>query len=124
MQNASKPLPVPVCSIVGSVLGGYVAYHKPLESLFYEAGATGEVPTGNCIIKCQTWFKHLHEEVTDPAAVLGKVIEEFMEVDNTYRTEEQEAGRKKIRDYWPVTVFPTIRAASFWALRPRPLQNR
>jgi hypothetical protein len=99
MSTAAKPLPVPVCSIVGDVLGSFVAYHKPLERTFYEAGATGEVPPGNCVIKCQSWLKRLHEEVTDPVAVLGKVIEEFMEVDNSYRRgEDQEVGRKKITE--------------------------
>ena len=39
----------------------------------------------------------MHTEVPDPAAVLGKVLHEFMEVDS-YRVEEQEAGRKKIRE--------------------------
>jgi Abortive infection C-terminus len=94
----AKPLPVPVCSIVGDVLGSFVAYHQPLERLFYGAGAVGEVPSGNCVGKCQSWLKRLHTEVPNPAAVLGKVIEEFMEVDNSYKTDEQEAGRKKIRE--------------------------
>jgi hypothetical protein len=49
----AKPLPVPVCSIVGDVLRLYVAYHKPLEALFYQAGAVGEVPQGNCVVKCR-----------------------------------------------------------------------
>lgn len=93
-----KPLPVPVCSIVGDVLGGYHKYHKSLERLFYEAGAAGDVPEGNCVVKCQSWLKRLHEEVSNPAGVLGKVLEEFMEVDNTYRTEDQESGRKRIRE--------------------------
>src|ERR1017187_7980396 len=48
----AKPLPVPVCSIVGSVLGGFVYHHKPLEDLFYQAGAVGEVPPGNCVVNC------------------------------------------------------------------------
>jgi hypothetical protein len=43
-QITAKPLPVPVCSIVGSVLGDFVFHHKTLESLFYQAGAVGEVP--------------------------------------------------------------------------------
>jgi hypothetical protein len=40
----------------------------------------------------------MHEEVSNPAAVLGKVIEEFMEVDNSYKAEEQQTGREKIRE--------------------------
>ena len=56
------------------------------------------VPDGNCVVKCQSWLKRLHQDVPDPAAVLGKLIEEFMEVNRAYRAEDQEAGRKSIRD--------------------------
>jgi Abortive infection C-terminus len=94
----AKPLPVPVCSIVGDVLGSFIYHHKTLERLFYEAGAVGEVPPGNCVVKCQSWLRRMHTEVADPAAVLGKVIEEFMEVDSSYPPERQEDGRKKITD--------------------------
>jgi hypothetical protein len=97
-NNNASPLPVPVCSIVGDVLGSYIAYHKPLERLFYEAGAVGNVPDGNCVIKSQSWLKRLHTEVADPVAVLGKVLEVFMEVDNSYRGEEQEKGRNAIKE--------------------------
>jgi hypothetical protein len=95
---SAKPMPVPVCSIVGSVLGGFVYHHKSLESLFYQAGAVGEVPSGNCVVKCQDWLKRMHTEVNDPIAVLGKVIEEFMEVDRPYQLEDQQAGRKRINE--------------------------
>lgn len=94
----AKPLPVPVCSVVGNVLGNYVYSHKTINSLFYGAGAVGKVPEGSCVVKCQNWLKRMHEETADPAAVLGKVIEEFMEVDDSYQAEDQEAGRKKISD--------------------------
>ena len=93
----AKPLPVPVCSIVGDVLGTLIYHHRTLETLFYEAGAAGEVPEGNCVTKCQSWLKRMHADVADPAAVLGKVLEEFMEVDRSYDG-RQEAGRKRITD--------------------------
>jgi hypothetical protein len=96
MNIAVKPLPVPVCSIVGDVLGSLIYHHKTLESLFYQAGAVGEVPAGNCVVKCQTWLKRMHTEVPDPAAVLGKVLEEFMEVDRSFQEEAQTAGRQKV----------------------------
>ncbi len=71
MSTTANPLPVPVCSIVGDVLGSFINSHKRLERLFYEAGAGGDVPPGNCVVKCQTWLKRMHTEVPDPAAVLG-----------------------------------------------------
>ena len=59
----AKPLPIPVCSIVGDVLGSYHCHHAMLERLFYEAGAVGEVPPGNCVVKCQSSLKLMHEDV-------------------------------------------------------------
>ena len=94
----AKPLPVPVCSVVGDVLGSFIYRHRTLETLFYQAGAVGEVPEGNCVTKCQSWLKRMHIEVPDPAVVLGKILEEFMEVDSGFEREKQEAGRKQIRD--------------------------
>jgi Abortive infection C-terminus len=95
--SAVKPLPIPVCSIVGDVLGTIIYHHRTLETLFYEAGAVGEVPQGNCVTKCQTWLKRMHTEVADPTAVLGKVLEEFMEVDRL-GDDRQEAARQRITD--------------------------
>lgn len=99
-QDASSlpmPIPVPVCSIVGDVLGSIIFHHRTLETLFYEAGAVGEVPQGNCVTKCQNWLKRMHMEVPDPFAVLGRVLEEFMEVDRS-GDERQTEGRKRITD--------------------------
>ncbi len=89
-------LPVAVCSIVGQVLGSTIYHHKTLENLFYQAGAVGEVPEGNCVTKCQTWLRRLQDEVEDPMLVLGKIIEEFMEVDNLGH--HQHDGRRRIRE--------------------------
>jgi hypothetical protein len=118
MTPSAKPLPVPVCSIVGDVLGTLIYHHKTLEALFYAAGATGEVPEGNCVTKCQSWLKRMHTDVADPTAVLGRVLEEFMEVDRSY-DDRQEAGRKKITDVGgPVAAEPKLRFSpprrGFW----------
>ena len=68
----AKPLPVPLCSVIGDVLGSFIYNHRALETLFYEAGAVGAVPEGNCVVKCQTWLKRMHIDVSDPVAILGK----------------------------------------------------
>ena len=94
---SSAPLPIPVCSIVGEVLGSTIYHHNTLERLFYEAGAQGDAPNGNCVSKCQTWLKRMHTEVEDPISVLGKVIREFMEVDIA-RYHNQKLGRTKIEN--------------------------
>jgi hypothetical protein len=93
-----KPIPVPVCAIVGDVLGSYIFHHKKLEALFYEAGAAGDVPPGNSVMKCQNWLKRMDDDVADPMAVLGKILEEFMEVDTGYNQEQQKEGRAKINE--------------------------
>lgn len=94
----AKPLPTAVCSIAGNVLGSFVYNHKKIESLFHQAGAAREAPPGNCVVKCQDWLKRMHTEVPDPAAVLGKVLEEFMEVDSTFQIEDQQEGRRRINE--------------------------
>ena len=68
-----------------------------MENLFYRAGALGEVPEGNCVTKCQSWLARLHTEVEDPLRVLGRVVEEFMDVDHPGWGRQQE-GRRQIRD--------------------------
>lgn len=97
VTSPAKSLPLPVCIIVGDVLGTLIYHHRTLETLFYEAGAAGEVPEGNCVTKCQNWLKRMHADVADPAAVLGKVLEEFMEVDRSY-DDRQQTGRKRITE--------------------------
>ena len=97
--TSAQPLPAPICSVVGNVIGAFIYHHKTLETLFYEVGATGDVPDGNCVTKCQTWLKRMHTDVSDPVAVCGKVIEHFMEVDDRgYHQQSQQDGRKKITD--------------------------
>lgn len=93
-----KPIPVPICAIVGDVLGSFIFHHKRLETLFYEAGAVGDVPPGNCVTKCQNWLKRMDEDVQEPMAVLGKVLEEFMEVDIVHNQEQQKEGRGKVNE--------------------------
>lgn len=90
-----EPLPLAVSSIVGQVLGSTIYHHKTLENLFYRAGAVGDVPDGNCVTKCQSWLERLHSEVEDPVHVLGRVVEEFMEVDHP-GWEDQAEGRRQI----------------------------
>ena len=88
-------LPRAVCSVVGQVLGSAVYHHETLETMFYEAGAHGNVPEGTCVRKCQTWLERMHLEVNDPIGVLGRLIGEFMDTD-VGRYANQQAGRSKI----------------------------
>jgi hypothetical protein len=74
-------IPNPVIAVVAEVLGGHYYNHTRLNTLFAEAGAPGEAPPGNCVTKCEQWLKasNLNPGV-EPLAVLGKVLETFMEL--------------------------------------------
>lgn len=77
-------IPRPLAAVVGEVIGGYYYHHQSIESLFYESGASGDVPEGNCVQKVTTWL--IREGKSDPGKalqILGKVLEEFMDGDIT-----------------------------------------
>ena len=92
--TSAEPLPPSICAVVGDVLGSFIFNHQALETLFYEAGATGDVPEGNCVTKCQTWLNRMHTDVPEPIAVCGKVIEKFM--DDRYPRKPSQDGRERI----------------------------
>lgn len=76
--------PRPLAAVVGEIIGSHYFHHSTIESLFYEAGASGEVPEGSCVKKVTEWL--VREGKRDPGkalAILGKVIEEFMDGDFT-----------------------------------------
>jgi hypothetical protein len=95
-QNIPKPLAI----IVGDEIGGFYYNHRRINLLFYNSGAPGDPPEGNCCEKVTEW---LIRSSTDPKvdvySVLGKVLEEYMEVDQTYGDlQRQQKGRRRIRE--------------------------
>lgn len=91
-------LPRPIATVVGSILGSYYYHHRTIEALFYECGASGDPPEGNCENKITHWLLRESEE-SGPAVftLLGKVLEEFMDADgitrNLGRSKEEEQAR-------------------------------
>lgn len=74
-----KKLPVAVCAVVNEVLGGS---HATLNAIFKRAGAPGEPPELSHATKWKVWLLRANENPnTNPHQVLGKVLEEFMEVE-------------------------------------------
>jgi hypothetical protein len=74
--------PRPLATVVGEIIGGYYYHHRTIEALFYEAGASGDVPEGSCVTKVTEWL--IREGKSDPGkalSILGKVVEEFMDGD-------------------------------------------
>ena len=65
-----------------------------------ESGAPGDVPTGNCEAKCATWLKRCNDDPTvEPLAVLGQVIQKFMDQEpSDWRRPGIADGQKRIRE--------------------------
>ncbi len=71
-------LPVAVCAAVAEILNGS---HDSLNALFEAAGAPGPPPTLAHHSKWKTWLQKIgNDPKTDSLAVLGNIIEEFMDV--------------------------------------------
>jgi len=74
-----KRIPVAVCAAVNDVL---VGSHATLNSLFVNAGAPGEPPELSHAAKWKTWLQRASDDPnTDAYLVLGKILEEFIEVE-------------------------------------------
>jgi hypothetical protein len=88
-----------VIGAVASVISNYYYSHSKLNSLFMESGAPDEAPAGNCEDKCAIWLQRCNEDPTiDGLAVLGKVIQKFMDQEpNGFRPEIAD-GQKRIRE--------------------------
>jgi hypothetical protein len=92
-------VPKPVATIVGEVIGSYYNSHSDLNDLFWESGARGEPPPGTCSKKVRNWLLALNEDPeSDALIIMGKILQDFMEVDNTWKNQDgqQTKGRERI----------------------------
>jgi hypothetical protein len=102
MRMNEPRIPNPVAAVVGEVLGSYYYNHRRLNTLFMEKGAPGDPPDGNCSEKCVQWLKRASSGITvDALALLGGVLEEYMEVDTSgylSSSDAQQKGRQRVHD--------------------------
>lgn len=95
----SNSIPKPVAVVVGDILGEWYYNHRQIEALFYESGAVGEVPLGNCREKIANWLMRASSDKgCNPHSLLGKVLEEYMEVDDQLSPDDQRMGRDRIKN--------------------------
>lgn len=81
VKGEKHKIPNAVCAVVAEVIGQHYYSHTRLNTMFYEAGALGEPPIGNCVDKCTSWLKRCNDAPEiDAFQVLGKVLEHYMEV--------------------------------------------
>jgi len=104
MCNQINPMrrliPAPVLAVVADITSSRET-HASLDNLFTYAGAPGDPPEGSKPVKAQAWLRLTNkEESVEPLAVLGRLIETYMEepVDqnNTWDTHKRE-DRERIQ---------------------------
>ena len=82
-----------LCAVVGEVLSGS---HDTLNALFLSAGAPGEPPSLAHQSKWKEWlFRTGQDPTVDSLAVLGNVLEEFMDLPPKEGTPEFDEWREK-----------------------------
>ena len=55
--------------------------HAQIDNLFMSAGAPGDPPVGSKLVKVAAWLRQINADPDiDALAVLGKLLEEFMEM--------------------------------------------
>ena len=76
-----REIPASVIAAVSDVIADAES-HATLENLFHHADAPGDPPQGNKVAKAQEWPRRTNKDASvDPLAVLGKLIEGYMEAD-------------------------------------------
>lgn len=82
-----------LCTVVGEVLPGS---HATLDTLFINSGASGEPPDLAHHSKWKEWlFRAGQDPTVDSLAVLGNVLEEFMDLAPTEGTPEYDDWKEK-----------------------------
>jgi len=82
-----------LCTVVGEVISGS---HATLDALFLSAGAPGEPPALAHHSKWKEWlFRAGQDPSVDSLAVLGSVLEEFMDIPPEEGTPEFDAWKEK-----------------------------
>lgn len=79
-ENMRREIPSAVIAVIADLVSGNET-HATLDSLFMYAGAPGDPPEGSKHTKALKWQRIINrdESVSDPLAVLGKLIEGYME---------------------------------------------
>jgi hypothetical protein len=77
-----KEIPAPVIAVLSKNMP-VVETHASLDNLFSYAEAPGEPPEGTKTLKVQAWLRRVNKESDYPLAVLGQLIECYMELPDT-----------------------------------------
>ncbi|MDY7001462.1 MAG: abortive infection family protein, partial [Thermodesulfobacteriota bacterium] len=95
----TNEIPRPIIAVIADIFSDHYS-HAELNRLYSYADAPGDRPEGSKKIKCLEWLARCNkDESVDALKILGKLLEEFMEVelDGRYRNiEDWEKKRARI----------------------------
>ncbi|MGK4361002.1 abortive infection family protein [Ectopseudomonas chengduensis] len=74
-----KEIPAPVIAVLSENMPDLES-HASLDNLFSYAEAPGDPPEGSKPVKVQAWLRRVNKEAERPLAVLGRIIECYMEL--------------------------------------------
>jgi len=74
-----KEIPAPIIAVLADNMPN-IETHAGLDNLFLHADAPGDPPEGSKPVKTQAWLRRVNKESDNPLAVLGKLIECYMEI--------------------------------------------
>lgn len=95
----ANPIPNSVIGAAASVIAAHHFSHSKLDALFMESGAPGDVPGGNCEAKCTRWLRICNDDPSiDALAVLGRVIQSYMDENRWEPDPTVTEGRQRIRE--------------------------
>ncbi|PWD64908.1 MULTISPECIES: abortive infection family protein [Pectobacterium] len=80
-----RQIPQPVISVLSEHMADQET-HATLNSLFMYADAPGDAPDMSKSAKAQEWLRRINKECDDPLAILGRLLEGYMEADLPDRT--------------------------------------
>ncbi|MFM9270966.1 abortive infection family protein [Halomonas elongata] len=87
-----KEIPAPVIAVLSEYMPNFET-HASLDNLFFYAEAPGDPPEESKPVKVQVWLRRINKEADQPLKVLGRIIENYMELS------ESEEG--------PIPIFGT-----------------
>jgi hypothetical protein len=100
VKRVSRKIPITVLAVVSDVISSSNS-HAKIDNLMYGAGIKREVPPdGSKPVKTRAWLQHANQTCSEPLSVLGKVINELMEVqvaNAKWDAEVVEPDREKVR---------------------------
>ena len=80
-NSMREQIPAPVIAVLSEHIPA-IETHASLDNLFYFAEAPGDPPEGSKSVKVQAWLRRVNKESERPLAVLGRLIECYMELPN------------------------------------------